>query len=326
MPKKINKKEKKRLYREKLRELLKKFEKILLLQIDNVGANLIQQMRQKLRGDVVFLFGKNTVIRKTLRDHIEALTEAGNKKAAASYEMFLPQIRGNVGLVFTNGDLAQYKGEIESYEQGAPAKVGAVAPIDVYVKPGPTGMEPTQTQFLQSLNIASKIVKGQVEIISRIHLIKQGEKIGNSEAALLDKLNIKPFSYAARGKVVFDNGFVYPATLLDLGPKDVLSQFAKGIQRVATIGLNLGVPSIATVPHYIGKMYKSILSVSVGTEYEFEGSKQIKEFLKDPSAFVVEVKEEKKDEEVKPAVEENKPVTEESASIGGLFGSDESDE
>lgn len=325
MPGKLTKKEKKNLYRQRLRELLKKYEKILLVTIDNVGANLIQQMRQKLRGQVVFLFGKNTVIRKTLRDHIEALNEAGNKAQAATYEAFLPQIRGNVGLVFTNGDLAQFKSDIEGYKQGAPARVGAIAPEDVFVPPGPTGMEPTQTQFLQSLNIASKIVKGQVEILQRIHLIKEGDRIGNSEAVLLDKLNIRPFSFAAKCKTVYDNGFVYSASLLELGPNDVLAQFSKGIQRVATVGLNLGIPSIATIPHYIGKIYKNILSVSVGTDYEFEGSKAIKEYLKDPSAFVVEAKPEEKAEE-KP-VEEAKPEEpeEESASIGGLFGSDDDD-
>jgi len=295
--------------------------------VDNVGANNIQKTRQALRGQAVLLFGRNTLIRKTIRDYVEKCNEAGNKEGAR-IEALLPNIRGNVGLIFTNGDLLKVKEVSESYKQKAPAKIGAIAPEDVFVEPGPTGMEPTQTTFLQALNIASKIVKGQVEIISRIHLIKEGEKIGTSEATLLEKLNIQPFSYKAQVKTVFDAGFVYPATLLNLGHNDVLQMFARGLQRVTTIALEIGFPSIATIPHLIGNAYKNVLAISVETEFEFEGSKDIKAFLKDPSAFLSSAPaqssssaaaEEKKEEKK----EEKEEKEEEEQSIGGLFGSEE---
>ena len=41
------------------------------------------------------------------------------------------------------------------YEQvGAPARVGLVAPIDVVVPPGNTGLDPSQTSFFQVLLFA----------------------------------------------------------------------------------------------------------------------------------------------------------------------------
>jgi len=324
-----SKKSKKEAFKKKLTEYFQQYEKILLVNVDNVGANNIQKTRQALRGQAVLLFGRNTLIRKTIRDYVEKCNEAGNKEGAR-IEALLTSVKGNVGLIFTNGDLLKVKEVSESYKQKAPAKIGAIAPEDVFVEPGPTGMEPTQTQFLQALNIASKIVKGQVEIISRIHLIKEGEKIGTSEATLLDKLNIQPFSYKAVVKTVFDSGFVFPASLLSLGTNDVMQMFAKGLQRVTTIALEIGFPSIATVPHILANAYKNILAISVETDYEFEGSKDIKAFLKDPSAFIsaapvqeqtaqTEKKEEKKEEEKK----EEEKVEEEDHSIGGLFGSEE---
>ena len=48
---------------------------------------------------------------------------------------------------------------------------------------------------MQALNIPTKINKGCVEIVADVHLIKQSEKVGGSEATLLAKLGIKPFSY-----------------------------------------------------------------------------------------------------------------------------------
>jgi len=325
------KKVKKQTFQKRLVELLTTYEKILLVTIDNVGANNLQKTRQSLRGEAVLLFGRNTLIRKTIRDYVEKCVEAGNKEGAR-IEALLPSIKGNVGLIFTNGDLNKVKEVSESFKQKAPAKVGALAPEDVFVDPGPTGMEPTQTQFLQALNIASKIVKGQVEIINRVHLIKQGEKIGTSEATLLDKLNIMPFSYRAQVRTVFDAGFVYPSSLLTLGPNDVLQMLAKGIQRVATVALEIGYPSITSIPHIIANAYKNIIAISIETDYEFEGSKDVKAFLKDPSAFIsasapVHVATDTKAvaTETKAAVEEKKEEEkeEESQSIGDIFGGED---
>jgi len=319
------KKEKKGVYAKNLVELLGNYNKILLVNIDNVGAFSLQKTRQALRGKAHLLFGKNTLIRKTIRDYVEKCTEAGNKESAR-IEQLLPFLRGNVGLVFTNEELASIKDVIESFKQKAPAKVGQLAPIDVFVDPGPTGMEPTQTQFLQALNIASKIVKGQVEIINRVHLVKQGEKVGNSEAALLDKLNILPFSYSTEVRFVYDAGFVYPSSLLNLGEQDVLSLLSKGIQRIATISIQTGMPSLASVPHQIATAYRNLISISIETDYDFEGSKEVKAFLKDPSAFISaqpQAEQTSNTTTSAPVEEKKEEKEEESASIGGLFGDDD---
>jgi len=325
----LTKKQKKEVYGKNLVELLKGYNKILLVSIDNVGAYSIQKTRQSLRGKATLLFGKNTLIRKTIRDYIEKCEEAGNTDSAR-IESILPFIKGNVGLIFTNEDLRAIKEVVESFKQKAPAKIGQIAPDDVWVDPGPTGMEPTQTSFLQALNIASKIVKGQVEITNRVHLIKQGEKVGQSEAALLDKLNIQPFSYKAEVRTVFDSGFVYPSALLNLGTNDVLQTLAKGLQRVATISMQIGFPSLASVPHLIANAYRNLISISIETNYDFEGSVKVKEYLKDPSAFQTSAPVEStpsnntNTETTKPIVEDKKPEKdEESAELGGLFGDDD---
>ena len=54
---------------------------------------------------------------------------------------------------------------------------------------------PSALVSLQALNIPTKINKGTVEITTDVHLIHTGNKVGSSEATLLAKLGIKPFSY-----------------------------------------------------------------------------------------------------------------------------------
>jgi len=56
-------------------------------------------------------------------------------------------------------------------------------------------MDPKQTGFFQALNIATKIQKGQIEIVNEVVVINEGDKVSMSQAALLDKLKICPFEY-----------------------------------------------------------------------------------------------------------------------------------
>ncbi len=146
-------------------------------------------------------------------------------------------------------------------------------------------MEPTQTSFLQALNIASKINKGQVEIVSDVHLIKKGDKVGSSEATLLQKLNIKPFSYGLIILHIYDNGFVFDPSVLKLTDKDIIDKFRVGVANLASLSLELGYPTLASLPHSLSNAYKNVLSIAVGTEYSFPAAEKIKAYIANPSAF-----------------------------------------
>ena len=50
----------------------------------------------------------------------------------------------------------------------APARAGAIAPVDVIVEAQNTGMGPEKTSFFQALNISTKIARGSIEIVVSI--------------------------------------------------------------------------------------------------------------------------------------------------------------
>lgn len=77
----------------------------------------------------------------------------------------LPHIKGNVGFVFTKMDLVTVRDLILANRVAAPAKAGAIAPIDVFVPKCNTGLGPEKTSFFQALAIPTKIAKGTIEIL-----------------------------------------------------------------------------------------------------------------------------------------------------------------
>merc|ERR1712020_797380 len=114
-------------------------------------------------------------------------------------EKLLPHIKMNVGFVFTNEELTTVRDLLLSNKKAAPAKAGAIAPVDVVIPAQNTGMGPEKTSFFQALQIPTKISRGTIEIVSDVALIAVGDKVGMSEATLLNLLNISPFSYGLVG-------------------------------------------------------------------------------------------------------------------------------
>jgi len=294
----------------KLLKLLDEYNKVLIVGADNVGSSHLQKIRTALRGKAVILMGKNTMIRKVIRGHIE------NNKAL---EALLPLIKGNVGFIFVKDDLAFVRKVVEESKIAAPAKAGSIAPCDVIVPAGPTGMEPTQTSFLQALNIPSKIARGQIEIINDVPLISTGSRVGTSEAALLAKLDIKPFKYGLVIKTVYDNGTVYDASVLALNDEDILAKFLNGVRNIAAIGLAIGYPTVASLPHSILRGYKNVLAVALATGISFPQVDKIKQALANPTAHApvaVQKKEEAAPKEEKKKKEEPKEEEEEEMGFG----------
>lgn len=132
---------------------------------------------------------------------------------------------------------------------------------------------------LQVLNIPTKINKGTVEIITPVELIKKGDKVGSSEAALLAKLAIRPFSYGLVVTSVYDNGSVYSPDVLDLTEDDLVEKFAKGLSMVTSLALAVHYPTIAAAPHMLINGYKNLLAVALETGYSFSLADEVKAFL-----------------------------------------------
>lgn len=268
-------KEKKQEYFERMEDLINKYSKLFIVGVNNVGSNQMQQIRLALRDmDTTVLMGKNTMMRRIVTNYLEA--NPGHKFANV-----LPLIKGNVGFVFTNSDLGEVRKVLEENVVPAPARVGAVAPVDVVVPPGPTECDPGQTAFFQTLQIATKIVKGKIEITSPVELLFKGDKVGNSAAVLLQKLDIRPFTYGLQLEAIYDNGSVFSPDVLDITEEVLKGGFYAALGNIAGLSFGTGITTMASVPHSITNAFKTLVSIAVECdEYSFEKADEYKAAVK----------------------------------------------
>ncbi|XP_055338756.1 LOW QUALITY PROTEIN: 60S acidic ribosomal protein P0-like [Paramacrobiotus metropolitanus] len=263
-------------YFTKIAELFEEYPKCFVVGVDNVGSKQMQQIRTSLRGHAVVLNGKNTMIRKALRGKLEA---------NPGLEKLLPHVKENIGFVFTKGDLAEIRDLLLQNKVAAPAKAGALAPVDVRVPPQNTGLGPEKTSFFQALQIPTKIAKGTIEILTEVHLIKQGDKVGASEATLLNMLKIFPFSYGLIVRQVYDNGSTYEPGILDITPEVLRAKFMEGVSHIAALSLGVGYPTKVSAPHSILNGFKNLVAVAAESDLSFKQAEKMLEILKDPAKF-----------------------------------------
>ncbi|KAI0135521.1 60s acidic ribosomal protein-domain-containing protein [Daldinia grandis] len=236
----------------------------------------MHEIRQSLRGEAVVLMGKNTMVRRALRTFIADTPE---------YERLLPHVRGNIGFVFTNGDLKTIRDKILSNKVAAPARAGAVAPADVWVPAGNTGMEPGKTSFFQALGVPTKIARGTIEITTDLKLVESGSKVGPSEATLLNMLNISPFTYGLGISQVYDQGNTFPPSVLDISEDQLLKTFTSAITTIAALSLALNFPTLPSIIHSLVNSYKKVLAVAVETDYSWPEIEQLKDRIANPDAY-----------------------------------------
>jgi large subunit ribosomal protein LP0 len=263
-------------YFARLVQYMEEYPKCFIVGADNVGSKQMQQIRIGLRGSAVVLMGKNTMMRKAIKGHLEQ---------NPALEKIMPCIKGNVGFVFTGGDLSEVRDKLLENKVRAPARPGAIAPKDVIIPAQNTGLGPEKTSFFQALAIATKISKGTIEIINDVHILKEGERVGASEATLLNMLNISPFNYGLQVQMVYDSGSLFEPKILDITPEDLRAKFLAGVRNVAAVSIKIGYPTIASVPHSIVNGFKNCLAVAAVTEITFKEAETVKEFIKDPSKF-----------------------------------------
>jgi len=273
---------KKAAYFAHLEECLTKYQRAFLVDADFVGSKQISDIRIALRGKAELIFGKNTMIRRCIRN----LTEDGSHPEWAS---IVPIMRGNLGFVFTNGELDDLEKVILEFVKPAAAKAGVIAPTSCTIPKGPTGLDPAQTSFFQALNIATKINKGSIEIINDTEVIKEGNKVGSSEAALLAKLGFKPFNYGLRIMYVYEGGVFDPA-VMKITDTTLMGMWSTAVGFVASLSLGLSYPTEASIGHLIVSGAKNCVATALEVEYlEFDVVKKVKEMLDNPDAFVAAV-------------------------------------
>jgi large subunit ribosomal protein LP0 len=200
-----------------------------------------------------------------LKDYIDndKVAKHHNKEGLSQLMEKIANIQ--VLIIFTNEDLGKITEITSKFIIEKQAKTGAISPIEVTLAAGSTGMDASQIEYFQALNIPTKVIKNQLEIITATKILVVGQKITLSEINLMKKFNIKPYKHLIQILHIYLNGKLYDNAILKINDEYLKKRVAEGIQNLTAFSLAANIPTKASAPHIIGNAFKNIIGLSLAT-------------------------------------------------------------
>jgi large subunit ribosomal protein LP0 len=255
------------------------YNKIIILNCERVGALQLLKFRKSLRESVV-LNGNKKVFKKAIEM---------NKSKYPELQKLIPFLNHQVCVLFSNEKKENILKYLDLNTEWRFAEEGEVLQEDVYILPQHTMLEPSQTFGFSSLNIATKITKGQIEIINETVIPVTGKKLTNFMANFFRNLGIKTIKSSLKVLCFFEDGEIYPPNVLELTQEILNELMRESIENIACISLGANYTNITTIQSEIINALSDILSVSIETSFEINETNLIVDYLRNPKSFEREI-------------------------------------
>ena len=251
--------EKKKKIVDNLKEKLQTYPIIGLVQIDNIGARVVQQMRKELSKEATIVMAKNTLMKI-------AVTEL--KKEVKGIEKLTDYIIGSCAFILTKTNPYKLASFMDKNKIPAPAKAGQIAPVDVIIRPMNTGIPPGPViAELQSLGLKTRIERGQIRIVEEAVVTKEGERVNRTVALLLRRLNIDPFEAGLNFIVALENGEIIPGDSLIIDYESYEQNIIWAYNSALKLAVNAGIVTKHSLPLILMTVNQRAIALAVNAGF-----------------------------------------------------------
>jgi len=242
--KKITRQVKARILSE-LENLLREYKFFLVADLVKIGSSELQAMRRMLRGIAVLKVARNRLVEK-------AIERVHNTKI---------ELTGQNIFIFTNKNPYELYLFLQKNKILTEAQPGIVAPKDIIVNEGNTGLTPGPVlSKFSKLKVPTRIVEGSVWIAKDTVVAKKGEIISKEVVELLNLLGIKPIETTLNLKFVFDGKSLLREITIDLDK--IKEEIMKAHQDSLNLAIQASLPIREVMPILISKAYLDYLKIA----------------------------------------------------------------
>lgn len=238
-----------------LKEVLKKYSVVGIVDMKKMPAKQLGLMRKKLRGSAQIKMAKNRMFVKAI-DEVRPELEA-----------IKPQITGATSLILTDMNPFKLAKIIKDSKASAPAKPGDISPRDIKIPAGETSFTagPILGQ-LQKAGLPARIKEGKVILAEDTVILKKGEKISRDKADILTKFGIEPMEIGLNLVAAFEKGQIYPIDILRVDEAEYVSRIQKAYRDSLSLSMSVAYPTKQNIALLIGKAFMSARSLGVSAE------------------------------------------------------------
>ncbi|WP_336002486.1 50S ribosomal protein L10 [Halorientalis halophila] len=244
---------------DELVDTLESYDSIGIVNIAGIPSRQLQAMRRNLHGTAELRVSRNTLMARALDevdDGLEDLTE---------------YIGGQVGLIGTNANPFTLFQQLEESKTAAPINDGEVAPNDIVIPEGDTGMDPGQfVGELQAVGAEARIQEGSIQVMADSTVLEAGEVVDSQLANVLSELGIEPKEVGLDLQAVFADGVVFEPEELELDVEEYRADIEAATAAAQNLSINAVYPTAQTVGSLLGKGAGEAKSVGLQAAIEDE--------------------------------------------------------
>ncbi len=250
--------EKKKILVQKLTKAIQDHPVIALVNMENLPAKQLQNMREQLR--------KKEIIVAMARKKLLQLSLKNSKKQ--NIDALIQKIKGMPALLLSKENpfiLAQI---LDKSKSSAPAKAGQEAPRDIVVPAGPTSFAPGPIiSELANVGIKTKVDAGKLTIIEDTIVAKEGDVISRPLAEMLKRLDIQPMEIGLNLVAAWENEIIFEPKQLRIDETEYLNNITNAFQEAFNLSVELAYPTKDNIELLLQKAFRESKTISLETDF-----------------------------------------------------------
>ncbi|WP_226010254.1 50S ribosomal protein L10 [Halomicrobium salinisoli] len=212
--------------------ILDSYESVGVVDITGIPSRQLQDMRRDLHGTAQLRVSRNTLLERALDE------------AEADIEELAEYVSGQVGLIGTNDNPFGLFKELEASKTPAPINAGEVAPNDIVIPEGDTGVDPGPfVGELQNVGAAARIDEGSIKVTEDSTVLETGEVVSDDLANVLNELGIEPKEVGLDLRAVHADGVLFEPEELELDVEEYRSDISAAASRAWNLSVNAEYPT-----------------------------------------------------------------------------------
>ncbi|WP_128904083.1 50S ribosomal protein L10 [Halorubrum amylolyticum] len=242
---------------DELVDFIRSFNSVGIVGVAGIPSRQLQAMRRELHGSADVRMSRNTLTVRALEavnDGVEELTQ---------------YVSGQIALIGTNDNPFGLFKQLEASKTPAPINAGEVAPNDVVIPEGDTGVDPGPfVGELQTVGAAARIQDGSIMVTEDSKVLDEGEVVDDDLANVLTELGIEPKEVGLDLKGVYSDGVLFEPDELEIDVDEYEADIRSAAAAARNLSVNAAYPTAATAGTLLAKASGEAKSVGLFAEIE----------------------------------------------------------
>jgi large subunit ribosomal protein L10 len=223
-------------------EFIDSYESVGVVGVAGIPSRQLQEMRRGLHGQAEVRVSRNTLVQR-------ALDEAGS-----GYEQLTGLVEGQVALIGTDDNPFGLYKELEASKTPAPINAGEVAPNDIVIPEGDTGIDPGPfVGELQQVGASARIMDGSIKVTEDSTVLEAGEEVSPELANVLGELGIEPKEVGLDLRGVYSEGVLFEPEELAIDVDEYRADVQAAAAAARNLSINAAYPTAATAGALVAK-------------------------------------------------------------------------